>query len=180
MSEQAARPLASKHQYDKDVLISSHCQLCKIYVLSASKLLGLSWKLFSQSLSLVFCWLTLHRLEIERLGQDPVDIDGFKPCIYFMHWFQAQHNDLIVSMLYYIDASAAIASLISSTRWRTLIFNGTPDHRLFCGWLLACATHAGTYAGVSRRESWPMTDMSQCFLTYVVKTMLIELPFKVM
>ena len=88
MSEQAARPLASKHQYDKDVLISSHCQLCKIYVLSASKLLGLSWKLFSQSLSLVFCWLTLHRLEIERLGQDPVDIDGFKPCIYLCTGFR--------------------------------------------------------------------------------------------
>ena len=98
VSEQAVRSpdftFASKQRYGEDVLKSSLCQLCKIYVISASRPfqfagillsnVSLSWKLHSSwhtgSLSSVLCWASMHRLERERLRLVPVNISGAKLC----------------------------------------------------------------------------------------------------
>ena len=84
---------ASKQRCSEEVLKSSLCQLCKIYVISASKLLQFagfylvcfwSCKLHSSwhtgSLLSVLCWATMHRLERERLRLVPV-YSGAIPCI---------------------------------------------------------------------------------------------------
>ena len=55
------------------------------------------------------------------------------------------------------------ANLNSSTRWLTLIFNGTRDHRLIHG-------HSATLLCYTGRPicELVMTELSQCFLTCVV------------
>ena len=172
VSEQEVRSpdftFASKQRYREDVLKSSLWQLCKIYVISASKPFQfdgisssyVSWveSYIHLDIQVVFrryyvgllciaargnawgCWFRWISAELNRA--------------LICNWFQARHIDLIVSMFIHSRPFKLLAHLNSSI-WDTR----TP-------------THPWT-ATLLFNTSMPicelvMTELSQCFLTCVV------------
>ena len=161
VSEQEVRSpdftFASKQRYSEDVLKSSLCQLCKIYVISASKLFHFDGFHLVMVPELKATFIVTNRqsfvgvmlgyyasprggmLEVGS-GEISAELNRALIDALVSGWTCWSHCLSAYSMLFELPAG-----LDSTAGWLTFVFGGTRDRLLVHGQRPSCVTQAGQY-----------------------------------